>query len=160
MRAGIVKGLPLVAVLLITAAQADESRHQPLPAIYTDECGSCHVAYPPRLLAAADWRTIMAGLARHFGSDASLEPAPAKEIAAFLTGNAGRRTQGGNEPRITTSEWFRSEHRNGHDGLTATLWQSPAVKSPANCAACHRQAADGDYGGRSLRLPGRGRRGD
>lgn len=160
MRAGIFKGLPIVAALLIAAAQADESRREPLPAVYKDECGSCHVAYPPRLLAAADWRTIMAGLARHFGSDASLEPVQAKEIAAFLAANAGRREQGGSEPRITTSAWFRREHRDGHDGLTAALWKSPAVKSPANCAACHRQAADGDFGERSLRLPGRGRQGD
>lgn len=161
MRAGIFKSLPLAAALLIAvAAQADESRRQPLPAVYKDECGSCHVAYPPRLLAAADWRTIVAGLGRHFGSDASLEPARAKEIAAVLAANAGGSAQGGSEPRITTSEWFRREHRDGHDGLNAAHWKSPAVKTPANCGACHRQAADGDFGERSLRLPGRARQGD
>lgn len=160
MRAGIFKGVPITAALLIATAQADESWRQPLPAVYKDECGSCHVAYPPRLLAAADWRTIVAGLARHFGTDASLEPVQAKEIGAFLTANAGRRETGGNAPRITASQWFRREHRDGHDGLTAALWKSPAVKSPANCGACHRQAADGDFGERSLRLPGQGQRGD
>lgn len=153
--------LPIAAVLLIlSAARADEPARVPLPAVYKDECGSCHVAYPPRLLAAADWRTIVAGLARHFGSDASLDPARAREIGAFLTANAGRREAGGREPRITTGEWFRREHRDGHDGLSAALWKSPAVGSPANCGACHRQAAGGDYGERSLRLPGNGRRGD
>lgn len=148
--------LTITATLLIlSAAQADEHARLPLPAVYKDECGSCHVAYPPRLLAAADWRAIVAGLGRHFGTDASLEPAQAREIGAFLTANAGRREQGGREPRITTSEWFRREHRDGHDGLSAALWKSPAVGSPANCGACHRQAAAGDYGERSLRLPGR-----
>jgi hypothetical protein len=32
------------------------------PAGWHSECGSCHVAYPPRLLEAASWRTIMQGL--------------------------------------------------------------------------------------------------
>lgn len=141
------------ALLMFSAAQAGEHARMPLPAVYQEECGSCHVAYPPRLLAAADWQTIMGGLARHFGSDASLEPARAREIAAYLGAGAGRREAAGGEARITTGDWFRRKHRDGHDGLTAAVWKSPAVRSPANCGACHQQAAAGDYGERSLRLP-------
>lgn len=149
------RSLIVAAFVAVTAAHAEAPRQQPLPAVYQDECGSCHLAYPPDLLGAGDWRALLGGLARHFGSDASLEPARTKEIADFLSAHAGRRTSGGGEPRITTSDWFRREHRDGHDGLSAALWKSPAVGSPANCAACHRQAAAGDFSERNLRLPGR-----
>ena len=40
-----------------------------------------------------------------------------------------------------------------HDEVPAALWKSAAVKGPANCAACHTRAEDGDYAERSLRLP-------
>ena len=40
---------------------------------WRNECGTCHVAYPPGLLTAPDWRKLMGGLERHFGTDASLD---------------------------------------------------------------------------------------
>jgi mono/diheme cytochrome c family protein len=33
------------------------------------------------------------------------------------------------------------------------MWKSAAVKGPANCAACHTRADDGEYSERTLRLP-------
>ena len=54
------------------------------------ECGACHVAYPPQLLPPSSWKAVMAGLDRHFGTDASLDAATATEITAFLEKNAGR----------------------------------------------------------------------
>ena len=100
---------------------------------YANECGSCHVAYPPQLLSAPSWRRIMAGLGTHFGSDASLEPALAGEIGQFLADHAGRRAA--TELRITQTRWFRKEHGN----------EIPAGKNPADCAACHRGAEKGIY---------------
>ena len=127
--------LPLAMVLALAAlpAVADDVRVPPNPA-YQAECGSCHVPYPPQLLPAASWRQLMAGLDKHFGSDASLEPALGKEIAEFLAAHAGRRRDG-NELRITETRWFRKEHRN----------EIPAGKNPADCAACHRGAEKGIY---------------
>ena len=57
------------------------------------ECSTCHVAYPPRLLPRESWRAVMSGLDKHFGSDASLDPATAREIGTFLDQNAGRNTR-------------------------------------------------------------------
>jgi hypothetical protein len=37
--------------------------------------------------------------------------------------------------------------------VSASLWKSEAVRSPANCAACHTRAEQGDYSERTLRLP-------
>ena len=120
---------------------------------WKSECGSCHVAYPPGLLPAASWRAVMAGLDRHFDTDATIDAPTATAIEAFLVANAGRDRSPSPtaEPvlRITETRWFRKEH----DEVPAALWRSAAVKSPANCAACHTRAEDGDYSERSLRLP-------
>lgn len=126
---------PCVGIFLALAAlpaAADGVRVPDHPA-YAAECGSCHVAYPPQLLSAPSWRQVMAGLDKHFGSDASLEPALAMEIGQFLAEHAGRR--GGTELRVTETRWFRKEHRN----------EIPAGKNPADCAACHRGAEKGIY---------------
>ena len=88
------------------------------------ECGSCHVAYPPPLLAAAGWRRLMAQLERHFGSDASLDAGTAAEIGAFLERYGGRGADEG--LRITQTRWFRHEHR------------ELRPENASNCAACHQ----------------------
>jgi Dihaem cytochrome c len=143
----------LVAVLIglsALPAAADKPR-LPLDPAYRAECGSCHVAYPPKLLPAQSWRELMARLDRHFGSDASLDARTGAEIGRYLAANAGRRDAPlGAEPRITETRWFSKEH---DKEVPAALWKSTAVKSRANCAACHTRADDGDYSERSLRLP-------
>ena len=135
----------------------DQRRTSNLHPRYISECGSCHVAFPPSLLAADSWRAVMAGLDKHFGSDASLDAATVREIETFLTANAGsRKTLGADgKPllRITETTWFQKEHREGHDGLRAGVFHSDAVKTSANCSACHRNAADGDYSERSILIP-------
>jgi hypothetical protein len=124
---------------------------------YSNECGSCHIAFPPGLLAADSWRALMTGLDKHFGSDASLDVATTREIETFLTANASpRKTLSANgQPliRITETSWFLKEHREGHEGLCARIFQSGAAKSAANCSACHREAIDGDYSERNIRVP-------
>ena len=142
----------LVAALLGLSSMpvfADKPRLPPNPA-YKAECGSCHVAYPPQLLPRASWQALMARLDRHFGSDASLDAKASGEISRYLDAHAGRRdAPAAAEPRITETRWFAKEH----DEVPAALWKSAAVKGPANCAACHTRAEDGDYAERSLRLP-------
>ena len=150
----------LAAGVLSGSALADGSKIYDLSANYKEECGSCHVAYPPALMSSASWRAIMSGLNKHFGSDASLEAAKAKEIEAYLTANSARKDkyaavdeQGHPLLRMTESAWFRREHRDGHDGITASVWRLPSVKSPANCAACHKGAERGDYSERQISIP-------
>ncbi len=121
------------------------------------ECGACHVAYPPNLLPAESWRALMSGLDKHFGSDASLDAATAREIGNFLEQNAGGEkfasqmfvSRGKPQLRITETRWFR----NKHDEVSQRDWDNPKVKSPANCTACHTQAENGDYSERNVRIP-------
>lgn len=144
-----------VATLGMTpAAWADEhraSRVAPLPE-YTRECASCHLAFPPGLLPATSWRRIMDNLARHYGSDASIDPTLTRKLSAWLEANAGTGKRAREQPpedRITRSAWFQREH----DEVPASTWKLPAVKSPAHCSACHTQAEQGDFSERHIRIP-------
>lgn len=125
-------------------------RRAPMPAVYLEECGGCHVPYPASGLPAASWDALMGGLDRHFGSDASLAPQDAGTIRRWLRTNAGRGAANRTEPlRITRTAWFLHEH----DEISVATWRSPAVKSAANCAACHRGAERGDFSEHDVRIP-------
>ena len=152
------RAMALIALafpLLCTTAQADrgerEGRVPPLP-LYAEECGACHGAFPAGMLPRASWRRIMGGLARHYGADASLDAATARRIAAWLDANGGTSRRAGEEPpedRITRAAWFQRKHRK----ILAQTWRSPAVKSAANCAACHRGAPLGGFDEHDVRVP-------
>jgi hypothetical protein len=119
---------------------------------WKNECGACHVAYPPYMLPADSWRAIMAGLDKHFGSNAGLDAETAREITAFLEKNADTKNHdasGKPQLRITGTRWFKSEHRE----VSAHTWNLAKVKSPANCGACHTKADKGDFNEHSLKIP-------
>ena len=149
----------LIALLLATTSMAalaehhDHDRRTPMPAVYVNECGSCHVAFPSRLLSADDWKRVMAELNKHYGDNASLDAASRAQIETFLTANAGseRRVAGaGNPPRITATSWFKREH----DEVPAATWRDARVKSAANCSACHKGAAEGNFSEHEVSVPG------
>ena len=108
------------------------------PASFKAECASCHLAYPPALLAAKDWQRTMAGLKDHFGTDAAVD-----------AGNADKLGSAGEPPRITQTARFIRKHRE----VSAKTWSDPRVKSAANCEACHRNAANGSFSEREITLP-------
>lgn len=144
----------LAMLLAMPAAWADGGRAMPrtVPPAYAEECGACHVAYPPGLLPAVSWQRIMAGLERHYGTDATLDAATFARIDAWLQANAGtykRVTGAPPQDRITRSDWFGHKHR----GIEAAVWKLPDVKSPANCGACHGGAAEGRFDDDNLRRP-------
>jgi hypothetical protein len=104
------------------------------------ECGSCHMAYPPQMLAATDWLLIMSQLDKHFGTDASLERPRLDEITNFLDRNGTGRstTDGQGLPRITSSDRFIDKHQSA-----IRLWRKGRVKLLSDCLACHAGAAPG-----------------
>jgi nitrate/TMAO reductase-like tetraheme cytochrome c subunit len=150
----------LLAEVMMPVAMAEEDHDEERSkyvftatnAKWKAECGACHVAYPPNLLPAESWRALMSGLDKHFGSDASLDAATAREISSFLEQNAGgEKFASWRKPqlRITETRWFR----NKHDEVSQRDWDNPKVKSPANCTACHTQAESGNYSEHSVRIP-------
>ncbi len=106
------------------------------------ECGSCHVAYPAQLLPRAAWGVVLGNLDRHYGVDASLDDATLAAVSRqFAAPKGAPAAPGAALPRITTATWFRDEH----DEVSAATWRRPAVRSAANCDACHPRAASGDF---------------
>jgi len=154
-------GLAL-ALTLIPLAAADgkyggENRGRPLQpaqvnAKWQQECASCHIAYAPGLLPAASWRKIMSGLDKHFGDDATLSAQENQEISAFLVNNASNRWSANTAPlRITESQWFKAKHNSRE--IAPETWKRPSVKSPANCQACHVDAARADFNEHRIKIP-------
>lgn len=144
----------------VGAARGDDdegTRYAPRHPAYRAECGGCHVAYSPTMLSSSAWRTLMSKLDKHFGTDASVEEPVRTEIAAFLEAASSRRPsldpQGREVLRISQTAWFLREHRPGREGIPYGIFESPVVRSAANCESCHRAAADGDYGEDSIRIP-------
>ena len=139
----------LFAAALVDTARAESRRLAVDNAAYRTECGSCHIAYPPALLDRDSWRAIMQGLDRHFGTDASVSESTRAELGAFVAASSSRKTGPAPGLRISATPWFRKEHAD----IAPATWKSPAVKSAANCEACHRQASAGDYSERNLLIP-------
>lgn len=138
--------LLLIASFTCPPALADRQATE----IWRQECGACHIAYPPGLLPANAWRSVMAGLKNHFGTDASLEPAQQNAVTDLLVRQAGHgRVDPAAPLRITRSRWFLHEH----DEIRPGVWQRASVKSPANCQVCHRQAEQGDFEEHRVRIP-------
>lgn len=143
------------ALFLAQAVHADDDKRRarvPLLPQYQAECSACHVAYPPGMLPAASWQRLMNNLPRHFGTDASLDPATLKQLSIWLEANAGTYKRVREEPpqdRITRSAWFTRKH----DEVSAATWKLPAVKSASNCAACHTRADKGEFNEHDVRIP-------
>ena len=104
------------------------------------------------MLPAASWQRVMAGLATHYGSDASLDTATVNQISVWLNANAGtgrRVREAPPEDRITRSDWFLRKHHEVAPGV----FLRPSIRSAANCAACHAGAERGDYDDDGVRIP-------
>lgn len=148
----------LLILLFPFAAQADKLRlPADAPPAFQAECASCHVAFPPQLMVAEDWKRVMAKLDKHYGDNASLDEKSRRAIEDFLVRNAGGgkvgadRTAlpGGDLPRMTKTAWFVRKHRE----VPRADWTHEKVKTAANCAACHTKAAEGSYREREIVMP-------
>lgn len=159
----------LLAACWPVFAHADKLRlPADTPPAFLDECGSCHIAFPPRLLSAEDWRRVMARLDRHYGDNASMDEKTRRAIEDFLVSNAGSAAKVGagwtafsavvggagaasdsEPPRLTATRWFKRKH---HE-VPREMWSHAKVKTPANCAACHTRAAAGSYREREIVMP-------
>ena len=147
----------LLPGLFPLAAHADKlSAPLNAPPAFQAECASCHVAFPPQLLGADDWRRVMRSLDKHYGDNASLDEKTRQILEDFHIRNAGgrkvgagRTAQAGELPRLTQTDWFKREHRE----VSAADWKHEKVKTPANCGACHTKAAQGSYREREIVMP-------
>lgn len=145
-----------ISLLAVLAASPTMAAKMPMPAdapkSYEAECASCHMAYPPGLLSAKSWQNVMAGLNKHFGTDASIDEKDKTEITSWLKSNAATKQKYSElapDNRITKTTWFIRKH----DEVRADVWKRAGVKSPANCGACHTGAAEGVFSEKNVSIP-------
>ena len=144
----------LIIGMVSQTANASSKNLMPVnvPPIYKQECASCHMSYPPALLPKESWTEIMNGLQKHYGTDASLSRQEMMQIASWLNSNAGTYKRVKEAPldnRITNSDWFARKHRK----ISSREFLSPAIKSPSNCNACHKNAEQGNFDDDEVRIP-------
>jgi hypothetical protein len=144
-----------VAVVMAVSAARGERVTPVTDAVVKQECGSCHMVFPPQFLPQRSWQKLIETLADHFGENASLDEAQRQVVLDYLLANAADSPKAGREGqkfarsiaagqtplRITETPRWIKEHRE----VRAERWQSPEVKSKANCLACHKQAEQGIY---------------
>ncbi len=148
--------LSLLAVILAAGSADGDERVAPVAdPVVKKECGGCHMVFPPQFLPKRSWQRIVDTLADHFGENATLGQTQRKVVLDYLLAHAADGPNAGREGqkfaasvpsaqtplRITeTGRWVREHRKVGSD-----KWTSAAVKSKANCVACHKAAEQGVY---------------
>lgn len=146
--------LPLILAFSMQAAHA-EGHGLAVPEFkkWKEECGSCHLAYPPKLLTADTWGRLMDGLDKHFGANATLEAKDKADILDFLKRYSATGSRFSSASfRISETPWFKREHRSVAPGE----WSHPQVRSASNCEGCHRDVARNVWSEDTISMPGRG----
>lgn len=122
----------------------------PTEAFYRQECGSCHLAYPPGLLPARSWNLLLEGLGEHFGENAKVDDATKAALQQWLAsrsaetdgGKRGRKllaSLGGQAPlRLTEVPWWTRKH---HE-LKRGTFERAGVGGRHRCEACHGRDAE------------------
>lgn len=129
-----------------------------LAKLYKEECGSCHLAYPVKMLPANSWHKLIGGLGDHFGENAELDNQTRSQLLTYLgiadtKDNHNARSNNAKDVpvRITKSSWFRRKH---HELPSNVLNLSPKLTSMSQCNACHRGAERGDFDEDNVSIPG------
>jgi hypothetical protein len=141
----------LLGLCSSTLALADGGRAVPLLPLAEKECSACHIAFRPNFLPKTSWQKVMTTLDKHYGADASLSPADQKEIADWLNTVALDAGEAPPDNRLTKAFWFTRKHGTKH--IQPDVWRRASVNSPANCQACHVDAAKGDFNEHNIRIP-------
>jgi len=121
---------------------------------YKDECGSCHIAYPPMLLPTKSWQKLMSGLEDHFDESADLDSETVAHILDYLNQHSLETESGSivshwqetipDKPpiRITELSIFLSDHKEPYK-LLGDSAEEPGFFAP--CRDCHKEAEDGIF---------------
>lgn len=136
-------------------------RQTPEWATYEEECGSCHLAYPPGFLPRRSWDALMGGLENHFGQNAELDAPTQEKLGPWLStwaaeSGSDRRSfkfiasaAGWTPLRITETRYWRHKH----DEVPNATFARKSVGSRANCPACHQGADKGDFDEDTVKIP-------
>ena len=121
---------------------------------YIDECGTCHIAYPPMLLPAKSWLKLMSEIENHFQENAELDAETSAHISEYLTQNSMDTvsdstvshwlTSVPTDPpiRITELPAFITDHEDAYSRMGESAKEA-GFFSP--CRDCHKEANDGIF---------------
>ncbi len=137
-------------------------------ALYAEECGSCHFAYPAGLLPSSSWQKVMQGLDDHFGDNAELDTQTQDVITEYLVNNAAessnyRRSHAimkslrmtDTPPlRITDTPYFKREHREIPEKI---INLAEIGGNLSQCNACHQKADKGSFNEHEIVIKGFGK---
>ena len=148
------------AIILLTALPGRLVPPTVLDPVFAEQCGACHLAFPPSLAPASTWNGILADLQHHFGADASLSPEMITHIRSWLDANAAahwdslpsnllRVPAATGSLRITDTPGWRRRHR----GIAGTVFTANPVYRRSNCEACHADATVGRFAPQDIEIP-------
>lgn len=129
---------------------------------YRRECGSCHIAYPPRFLQDSSWEKVMDELDNHFGDNTELDPKEHQMILDYLVDHSGssrwyqfwqRHDEKSIPTRIIDTRAFRHEHDELPKKFYAENFRQITL---SQCDQCHPEAAQGRFDEHQIRIPGMG----
>ncbi|RJP88649.1 MAG: cytochrome C [Desulfobacteraceae bacterium] len=128
---------------------------------YIENCGPCHLAYPPDLLPSESWNKILNEIDNHFGETIIIDPDSKKVISEYLKMSAAdvsssevsikimKGIKGQPPNRITEIPYIIKKH---HE-VSLTVIKRPAIGSLSNCAACHKGAGKGNFDDDGVVIP-------
>lgn len=131
-----------------------------LDGIYVEECGACHIAYPPGLLPVTSWNKIMEGLEDHFGDNAELDKETNDYLGLYLNKNSLKKSKPSsmsrmlrNMPehppiRITQLPQFQADHS---ELFVRLKEHSDKELTVSQCEDCHGEAQNGVF--KKVQLP-------
>ncbi len=132
---------------------------------FADECGSCHITYPPYLLPQRSWRLMMSDLENHFGDDASIDKKTNLSILAFLDKYSAENStheaalkilkslkENNSTIAITKTPYWQKRHKH----IDKNIFLTKDVKSKANCSACHKDIEYGLIESERIKVPKKG----
>ncbi|MCF6206559.1 MAG: cytochrome b/b6 domain-containing protein [Sulfurovum sp.] len=120
---------------------------------FYNECGSCHMIYPPNLLPKKSWIAMMKDLENHFGDDASIDDSLNHSILAFLIKKSAENST--SQASLNILKSLKDVNKTviaisktpywdeAHKDVDDELFNSEQVLSKANCKVCH---IDIEYG--------------
>ncbi len=131
-----------------------------LDPIYAEQCGACHLAFPPSLAPAATWDRILADLQHHFGADATLSAEQVAHLRGWLDASAAghwdslpshllRVPAADGSLRITDTPGWRRMHRH----IPPAVFAAKPVYRRSACEACHEDAESGRFVPQRITMP-------
>jgi hypothetical protein len=129
--------------------------------IYKNSCGGCHFPYPPGLLPAPSWKSILERLENHLGEQISIDSRSREEILNYLMENGADR--GGSKKSVKIMDSLKGQiplriteipiMQKKHRGIKPEILSRKSIGSLSNCIACHKTAGQGIFNEDFVKIP-------